>query len=79
MKDSQTTEGFCLLVSAKCRFTKLIFGWGKPTCRCNGMRLNDVLLLIDSCDCEGTEVWVGLPKQDMARFQQGPAILACTS
>ncbi|KAJ4706859.1 vinorine synthase-like [Melia azedarach] len=55
------------------------FGWGKPKWAGNSMRLNEITVLFDTSDGEGIEAWVGLPKKDMARFEQDATIVAYTS
>lgn len=58
----------------KMGFDEAAFGWGKSTCVGSGMRFNEAAVLVDSC--EGIDVWIGLSKEDMVRFEQDPGIQA---
>ncbi|KAJ0110687.1 hypothetical protein Patl1_02835 [Pistacia atlantica] len=55
------------------------FGWGKPKWIATILRDDKVAMLLDTCDGEGIEVWMGLSKEDMAKFEQDPGILAYSS
>ncbi|KAJ0110686.1 hypothetical protein Patl1_02836 [Pistacia atlantica] len=55
------------------------FGWGKPKWVATTVRDDKVAMLLDTCDGEGIEAWVGLSKEDMAKFEQDPAILGYAS
>ncbi|ESR56361.1 hypothetical protein CICLE_v10023671mg [Citrus x clementina] len=55
------------------------FGWGKPLWVTTVMRLNNVAMLLDTCDGKGVEAWVGLPINDMSKFEQDLGILAYAS
>ncbi|KAH9738932.1 F21J9.9 [Citrus sinensis] len=69
------------VISSWCKmsFYEADFGWGKPVSIGVGTRFTEAAVLVDSCQTDGIEAWVGLSKQDMARFEQHPGILAHTS
>ncbi|KAK4852752.1 hypothetical protein QYF36_026786 [Acer negundo] len=67
-------SGWC-----KLPFYEADFGWGKPLRVSTAMRLNNFAVLLDSSDGEGIDAWVGLSKQDMAKFQQDPNIITYAS
>ncbi|XP_044502043.1 stemmadenine O-acetyltransferase-like isoform X1 [Mangifera indica] len=63
----------------KLPFYEADFGWGKPKWIATIVRDDKVAMLVDTSDGEGIEVWMGLPKEDMAKFEQDPGILAYSS
>ncbi|KAK9196989.1 hypothetical protein WN943_005123 [Citrus x changshan-huyou] len=69
------------VISSWCKmpFYEADFGWGKPVSIGVGTRFTDAAVLVDSCETDGIEAWVGLSKQDMARFEQHLGVLAYTS
>ncbi|KAK0581344.1 hypothetical protein LWI29_012619 [Acer saccharum] len=61
-------------------FYEADFGSGKPIwVSIAHDQMKDTVNLLDTCDGQGVEVWVGLSKEQMIRFQQDPAILAYAS
>ncbi|KAH9738935.1 F21J9.9 [Citrus sinensis] len=69
------------VISSWCKmpFYEADFGWGKPVSIGVGTRFTDAAVLVDSCQTDAIEAWVGLSKQDMARFEQHLGVLAYTS
>ncbi|KAH7560775.1 hypothetical protein JRO89_XS10G0098900 [Xanthoceras sorbifolium] len=64
-------------ITSWCRlpFYKADFGWGKPILLTTTMRFDKGAILLDTCDGDGIEAWVTLPKEDMIKFQKHPDIL----
>ncbi|KAK4835392.1 hypothetical protein QYF36_009125 [Acer negundo] len=61
-------------------FYQTDFGWGKPVWFSAGQRSkNNNFVLLDTSDGKGIQVMVRLSKEDMAKFEQDPAILAYAS
>ncbi|KAK4857137.1 hypothetical protein QYF36_024886 [Acer negundo] len=55
------------------------FGWGKPKWANSVMNFNNFIICSDTCNGGGIEAWVGLPKEDMHRFENNPHIVAFAS
>ncbi|KAK9201043.1 hypothetical protein WN944_016244 [Citrus x changshan-huyou] len=55
------------------------FGWGKPVWSTTAMSLNNIAVLLGTRDGKGVEAWVGLPINDMPKFEQDPGILTYAS
>ncbi|XP_065866751.1 stemmadenine O-acetyltransferase-like [Euphorbia lathyris] len=67
--------------SSWCRFPfyKVDFGWGNPIWVAPAVKVHNAAVVIDTKDGEGIEAWVGLPKEDMAKFQRIPHICSYAS
>ncbi|XP_047306636.1 (13S,14R)-1,13-dihydroxy-N-methylcanadine 13-O-acetyltransferase AT1-like [Impatiens glandulifera] len=66
-------------VTSWCRlpFYEIDFGWGRPIWFTNPFRSNfPIILLTDEADGIGVEVLVCLSKEDMAKFENDPILLA---
>ncbi|KAK4854821.1 hypothetical protein QYF36_001650 [Acer negundo] len=55
------------------------FGWGKPKWANTVFHFNNFIFISDTCDGGGLEALVGLPKEDMTRFEKNPDIIAYAS
>ncbi|KAL9431672.1 hypothetical protein AB3S75_026799 [Citrus x aurantiifolia] len=55
------------------------FGWGKPVWSTTAMSHSNIAALLDTCDGNGVEAWVGLPINDIPKFEQDPSILTYAS
>lgn len=60
-------------------YYEIDFGWGKPVWFTTVMRLNNIAMLLDTRDGKGVEAWVGLPQNDMLKFEQDHGILTYAS
>ncbi|XVF49689.1 hypothetical protein PTKIN_Ptkin04bG0033300 [Pterospermum kingtungense] len=67
--------------SSWCRFPfyETDFGWGKPIWFGTALKLNKLAILLDTSDGKGIEAWIELPKEEMAKLEQDPEILAYAS
>ncbi|KAK4849357.1 hypothetical protein QYF36_023946 [Acer negundo] len=80
--DGNTSEMKTFTFTSICRlpFYEADFGWGKPLWVTLGQRgTNNIFIPIDTSDGKGIEVLVALSEEDMAKFEQDPAILAYAS
>ncbi|KAK2640942.1 hypothetical protein Ddye_022705 [Dipteronia dyeriana] len=71
-----------LMISSLCRlpFYDTDFGWGKPVwVTIVRPEYDDSAVFFDTRDGKGIELWIQLPEQDMAVFEQDPTILAYAS
>ncbi|XP_022719971.1 vinorine synthase-like [Durio zibethinus] len=61
-----------------CRFPfyETDFGFGKPIWVVGGLRVNRIACFLDTSDGEGIEAWISLTKEEMAKLEQQPGILA---
>nr|QXN66176.1 acyltransferase 1 [Boswellia serrata] len=75
------TEVQSFAVSGWCRFPfyEADFGWGKPMWVSTTFRVDNNAILLDACDGQGIEAWVGLSKEDMEKFEQDPGIMTYAS
>ncbi|XP_021283302.1 vinorine synthase-like [Herrania umbratica] len=66
------------MFSCWCRFPfyEVDFGWGKPTWFECPLRANRVGFFVDTSDGEGIEAWITLRKEEMAKLEKEPGILA---
>ncbi|KAJ4700992.1 vinorine synthase-like [Melia azedarach] len=55
------------------------FGWGKPIWVATVALMDTGTVVLASSDGAGDEAWVALPKEEMAKFEQHPEILAHTN
>ncbi|KAK4842346.1 hypothetical protein QYF36_019933 [Acer negundo] len=62
-------------------FYKADFGWGKPEWLAFPQSFNDhnYVGLFDTSDGEGIEAWIGMSKEEMAKFEQDPTVIAYAS
>lgn len=70
------------MISSLCRLPlyDTDFGWGKPVWVANVRpEYDDSAVFFDTRDGKGIELWIRLPEQDMAIFEQDPIILAYAS
>ncbi|KAH7550558.1 hypothetical protein JRO89_XS13G0217600 [Xanthoceras sorbifolium] len=71
-----------LLLSSLCRlpFYETDFGWEKPVWTAVVRpEYDDSAVFFDTRDGKGIELWMQLPQQEMAKFEQDPTILAYAS
>ncbi|XVF30855.1 hypothetical protein REPUB_Repub16aG0093800 [Reevesia pubescens] len=61
-----------------CRFPfyETDFGWGKPIWYEGGLSVNRNAMFLDTSDGEGIEAWITLSKDEMAKLEQQPGIIA---
>ncbi|KAJ4700707.1 Vinorine synthase-like [Melia azedarach] len=55
------------------------FGWGKPIWVASVAQMDTAACLLATRDGEGVEAWIGLPTEEMAKFEQHPDVLAFSS
>ncbi|XP_050218039.1 stemmadenine O-acetyltransferase-like [Mercurialis annua] len=62
-------------ISSWCKFPfyEADFGWGKPIWVTTAL-INTSAFLLDTKDGEGMECWIGLPKEEMPKFEHHPDI-----